>query len=871
VILRHLEVRRFRGIRHARFDGLSAELNLFHGANESGKSTLVEALHFALFERTRGQAEHKRAVRSWGASGDAPEVQVAFETDEGVEWEVHKRFLDRPETEVYIGANTRLVGEPAEKRLRELLGTQRGPSSGPRPDDLGIWPILMVRQGDAGLPTTEAMTSPAREQLAATLSGHTGALLGLDGTPALLARLQAQHDRWWTPTGRATAKLKAFEDAADDAKRRWDEAEEHLVAWQRALKDHHTATRRATDLDARVHKQRAQTDRARAKARRAELALERLETAKVEAATASLALEQAEAKLSRHADATARLSSALARTSQARARIEAANTARSTLDADRSEVRARLDALQAERQQLQEDLLQLARIGGADVVVAQRDELVTRIEEAEALESRARALRDQLTTRGLSRADAERLGGLLDEVERLRDLRADRAARLTVSLIAPGTLDDAPLEPGRMVTVPVDQARTVVIEGIGTLRVDPAPREDDRLDAMLTDLATLRDRIGAADEAEARSRLASWDALSTELTQVSEQLTVLAPSGIAALKTEAARLSARLGRADGGDAGDPEELREALDAVEAERAKLEGSRTVLSQRLEEAGSALADARADGRVAEADAAAARTLQHEIGDLEGLHADVDTARAKLLAATEHRDALAAEATDAGGAEAVRAAREEAAALVRVQGLRDEAHARVATLEARLRDQPGGLYEAARSAEAVYREARDAFGTTKREALAVRRLFDTLKAAWQERVKEVAGPVQDAVADGLRLLFPGSSLALDDRGEVIGLRTNGIVENFADLSGGTREQLGVLVRLALARVLAGNERLPVVLDDALVNADPERRARMVEVLRRASDHLQLLVFTCHEEDFDRLAAPWRREVAGRPPRGS
>jgi uncharacterized protein YhaN len=71
-------------------------------------------------------------------------------------------------------------------------------------------------------------------------------------------------------------------------------------------------------------------------------------------------------------------------------------------------------------------------------------------------------------------------------------------------------------------------------------------------------------------------------------------------------------------------------------------------------------------------------------------------------------------------------------------------------------------------------------------------------------------------------------------------------------------------------VARVISGGQRLPVLLDDALVNADDRRRQRMLEVLRQASAHLQVLVFTCHDAEFDRWGADWAARVAGRAARG-
>ena len=68
---------------------------------------------------------------------------------------------------------------------------------------------------------------------------------------------------------------------------------------------------------------------------------------------------------------------------------------------------------------------------------------------------------------------------------------------------------------------------------------------------------------------------------------------------------------------------------------------------------------------------------------------------------------------------------------------------------------------------------------------------------------------------------------------------------------LSRGTREQLLLSVRLALVALLARRGvKLPMVLDDVLVNFDVERAGRAVEVLKQfAEDGHQLMLFTCHE----------------------
>ena len=75
----------------------------------------------------------------------------------------------------------------------------------------------------------------------------------------------------------------------------------------------------------------------------------------------------------------------------------------------------------------------------------------------------------------------------------------------------------------------------------------------------------------------------------------------------------------------------------------------------------------------------------------------------------------------------------------------------------------------------------------------------------------------------------------------------------ENFERLSGGTQEQIAVLVRLAMGALLAergGN--VPIILDDALVCFDDERINMMFDALSRAAKHQQIIVLTCRLRSF-------------------
>ena len=56
-------------------------------------------------------------------------------------------------------------------------------------------------------------------------------------------------------------------------------------------------------------------------------------------------------------------------------------------------------------------------------------------------------------------------------------------------------------------------------------------------------------------------------------------------------------------------------------------------------------------------------------------------------------------------------------------------------------------------------------------------------------------------------------------------------------------------------------------VILDDALVNSDDERRERMKIILYQAAQRYQILVLTCHEKEYRNTGGKFIRleEVAG------
>jgi uncharacterized protein YhaN len=142
-------------------------------------------------------------------------------------------------------------------------------------------------------------------------------------------------------------------------------------------------------------------------------------------------------------------------------------------------------------------------------------------------------------------------------------------------------------------------------------------------------------------------------------------------------------------------------------------------------------------------------------------------------------------------------------------------------------------------------------------KHEISALTRLKQALEEARSSAKERYFEPVMAELKPLLTLLLDEASITFDEATLLPKtLGREGLDENITFLSGGMREQLAILTRLAFARLLAksGNS-VPVILDDALVYSDDDRIERMFDALHRQASDLQILVFSCRQRAFERL----------------
>jgi uncharacterized protein YhaN len=132
----------------------------------------------------------------------------------------------------------------------------------------------------------------------------------------------------------------------------------------------------------------------------------------------------------------------------------------------------------------------------------------------------------------------------------------------------------------------------------------------------------------------------------------------------------------------------------------------------------------------------------------------------------------------------------------------------------------------------------------------ACAARILGEAQERYERERQPEVvreAGRLFSTMTHGR---YTSLSVPLDDR-RIEAFDAHSAAHTSDLLSRGTAEQLYLAIRLGLiARLGEVGAGLPVLMDDVLVNFDPERRRGAAEAVSQLAEQRQIVFFTCHPE---------------------
>lgn len=872
--LKHLRLEHVRQFREPiEISDFAPGINLFSGPNESGKSTLVRAIRAAFFERHRSSSV--KDLQPWGDSGAAPQVALAFDW-QGVPWTLNKRFLKTARCDLRVGAET-LNGEDAEDRLAQLLGFAFPTRGQSKPEHWGIPGLLWIEQGEGQ--SVRTSVEHAGAQLKSALGSSVGEVASSTGD-ALTAEVQLRRSRLLTATGRATGELLATQQLHDE-----------LQAEHTALAQKIDSYRADVDRLGALTRAQAQDEAERpwlALRAQAQAAREQLE----EVARWGEARRSEEQRLNdcrRQLELVrAQLNDFEAQAGALRAREQADEKARAAVEAQRAApmaAQARAEVAQQDHARARE-AVQAARVAERRATLqSDRAQLDARLSQAKAQLDKARERQQALDAARLQaqavRIDAQAVKRLLklnSELERLRVRQDLVATRLRFDLL-PGitlTLGSEPVSgrAERLLSTPTDLA----IAGIGTLRITPGgdelselalqqQRAQDALDAALSALA-----VPGVEAAQAREQQFNEQTHAVALLEAA--LLAQAPQGLQALQSALSLDDARLQTLDA-------ELAE-LPVPQEEGAVLPHVK-IAEQREQAAAQALSAAQAESNTAQqalrlaeqAAEAAARELAQSQAALNAPERAQREAQSQTQWTTLRADEAGMQARVQALAGRIDAARPDILAqdMARFEAsaaqYEKDAEARrleLASLRGRIESAGAqGLEETLADCARRLDDAARRRNELQRQAGALDLLATLLHDERQAVTRQLQAPLQKHLNRYLQLLFAQSSLSVDENlvpGQLT--RTRGALQEVGDfeaLSFGAREQMGLISRLAYADLLqeAGRPTL-VMLDDALVHSDAGRLAQMKRILFDAGQRHQILLFTCHPENWRDLGVAAR-----------
>lgn len=859
MILHRLLLEDFRGVTREEVMVPRRGVLVIEGPNESGKTSLLDALEMLLEHKaSSGRADVKAASP---VGRDVPVVVEAEFTVDGQRMVYRKEFVrgKRTSLEFPDSARQALTGDDAHDHVRDLLD---------RKVDRSLWRALRIAQDE---PIGQVDAAKGMDSLRRALDAAAG---GEDptGDDSLISRVAEERNRYLTARkGDPTGELAMSDARVLDASAALSAARAAHAELDAAVEDHagqvavHRARREAlASVDAEVVRLEAAgaivVERRHACAE-AEAEVDRAaaehDAASRGARERTALVEEVERDRTRAERLRDEVEEIAERLAPAEDRADGARIALEAAEADLTGARARLDAVRAakENEHRRTELDRVDRLVATLTSVG--DELA--------------AVQARLVEVEVDEAAVEQIRAA-DDTLREAEVRSVASAP-TVEVSGSGEVDLAgetrEADPGWSLRIVEDTTFEV---GSVALKVVPAGDTDavrrevfaarERLEALLTEL-------GVDSRAAAEERLKLTTELRAEIASLRRRRTdLLVGDTFEDLVTRRDALRDQLR-----DSGPVDAARDfGGDAVGGDRD--EGDPVAAAAAAEQL---LSVRRAEDRTAATEVASMRTAHATRQALSEDAASRSAASADVLARA--REAMADDALAEG----------EERARAKVEQAREAARRARAGLDAVLADAPPELLENVRASQAALREEEreaangvaTALGRVNvigdqgrlgevsaadrelreaqrendalwRRARAADLLHRTLTTRRSEAMRAYQEPFHRAVVDLGSLVYGRDfDVRLGDDLTIEARRLGDVTVDYDALSGGAREQLAVIVRIACAR-LVGEAGVPVFLDDTMGYTDPTRRLTMGAVIAAASSTSQVVVLTCDRARF-------------------
>jgi len=864
--LLHLRVANYRGINTRDIEFSPLGITRIEGPNESGKSSLGEAINTIFDYQDNSKNKAIQAIQP--VHQDAgPEIELEMETGKYV-FTYFKRFLKKPETKLTITKPNpeNLTGRQAHDRANEILKETL---------DVALWKALSIMQGEAiGQPELKN-----KQALSAALDKAAGVHPAAPQELSLFKRVSQEYELYYT-TGRGTEKkeLQDLRNALSEKETEVRSIEQDIRALetdidrvpvlQRELgqlkKQEEELSQQMIALTTKLDQINSLENTLSAAALKQESAQKTLEAVRHAKEIRQDMIRTAENAAKAHWELQESSSMALPALSQAEEAFNKAKAA--TIEAERkrkeTECLAALKRADFDYYHDKLDLDQLferkQRIDHARKDAAQAETVLAknkvdataldRIKEAE-LSYKTASARMEIGSPSVLLRSISQCRLSIDGTEAVLETNEFRkisvSDKTTVSI--PGTLD-IEITAGSSIeglARKVEEARLALHAACSAAAVaDPDEARkayDERQEALRG--------VGNKDRVEKENlRDITYESLEERLHNLQQSVPNYLVGRVKDIpicpdfdtaKKERAEAEATLQTAS----GELENTRKALDSA---RSFFEG----VNIKYREDVAKLEQLDKDLKQTQENLDKARKKESD----ETLEVNMIAAdRAVLSEDTGYRSA--ADALKAFNPEQVRALADSTkGSLKTIKISHDSKDKELTEVQTRLKIMgEEGLHEKFNAAENQLEQLEFKNRATTLRANAAKCLFDTMCEERDKANRAYVAPLKDKIERLGRLVFdPSFQVTIDDDLKITSRTVSGVTVPFDSLSGGTKEQLSLIYRLSCSMVVAKDGGTPVILDDALGYTDPERLKLMGAVLAVAAKQCQIVIFTCVPERY-------------------
>lgn len=888
-----LAIRNMRALRHLELENLpETGVVVISGPNETGKSTIVEAIDLVLREKHSANTKQIRTAKTIGV--DEP-LEITLEASMGpYRFKVHKSFAKSKKCEltIYEPRHENLDGREAETRLEEIYAQHVD-------DELRTALFMKQDELEAGLLTTGI---PAVKHALDEAINEEDTLKGLENSQSeyitLIDAVEEYYGKFFTPKGNQKKTYSAVFEQLEKAQSDLAEAQQAKNELSEDVQDHERYTQQLQKAQEKLPEALAEAEALSETFQKANALSSQIEVAEEKLLRANTERKSHEDAISERENARTALESQKKHLSELKAQLQPLKEASKKEAAEVERLSGELNDAKERMAESIQVVKTLRSLHDASTELEQRRKLAAKISEIEELDkslSKQRSLLIELGTT-VNADDIRRAEQLQTDIEILEQriklvsaklmLTAEEAVNVFIDGVEHHLAED-----GEALSVQLD-AGTEVKVGAVTASYDPGQSAEEAEKAQadlqrksqdlndtfaqleVSGIEQMRKRNQKQNSAKQaikeleQRRGYLWEDELVAKTEYGQDITVLRASNdnaLEKLKNKVVQLQAEV-EPSAGEEELPAEIKKRESAAEQLQTKVQELEAQLQPWAKREHSTAASTMEVKVNSHKDVVlrAQNKLDSEVANIS------DEALQKALEqATSREQELSLkvqemkESYKAQDLERAKDRMKSAQAVVDSHKNRAlQARTFLETLKHRIA-QASGAAERLQQAEAAKEKAEYQVHSTQRQAEAVSVLRETLLRHREAAHQRYAEPFSEQLTALARVVFGDDvTFELDENLQVLARTKGERAVPLKDLSGGAKEQMAIIVRFAIAGLVAhlssqahskeGDVTVPVIVDDALGSTDTLRLRDMGMLFDMVGKSSQVIVMTCMPERY-------------------